>query len=119
MSKKILVVLSEYGYWGEELVGPLEVLDDAGYEVTFMTPTGQKPPALPPSMEPGFWDPPLDKVVTDEYYANLTRQVAESDRLANPIDLSSWFPQRNSLPPTLSSQRLRRPTNSSSACCSR
>jgi putative intracellular protease/amidase len=94
MSKKILLVLSEYGYWGEELVGPLEVLDDAGYETVFMTPTGKQPHALPPSMEPGFWDPPLDKVVTSEYYANKTREIDESDRLANPIDLSSWFPQR-------------------------
>ena len=33
MSKKILIVLSEYGYWGEELVGPLETFDAAGYEV--------------------------------------------------------------------------------------
>ena len=24
MSKRILVVLSEWGYWGEELLGPLE-----------------------------------------------------------------------------------------------
>jgi hypothetical protein len=24
MSKKILVVLSEWGYWGEELIAPLE-----------------------------------------------------------------------------------------------
>ena len=39
MSKKILVVLSEWGYWGEELVGPLEVLDAAGYESVFMTNT--------------------------------------------------------------------------------
>lgn len=30
-TKKILVVLSEWGYWGEELVGPLEVLDARGY----------------------------------------------------------------------------------------
>ena len=30
MSKKILVVLSEWGYWGEELVGPLEAFDEAG-----------------------------------------------------------------------------------------
>ena len=26
MSKKILAVLSEWGYWGEELVGPYDVL---------------------------------------------------------------------------------------------
>jgi putative intracellular protease/amidase len=93
-TKKILICLSEWGYWGEELVGPLEVLDEHGYESVFMTPTGQKPPALPPSMEPGFFDVPLDKVVTDEYYARKTREVDQSERLASPIDLAAWFPQR-------------------------
>lgn len=94
MSKKILVVLSEYGYWGEELVGPLEVLDTAGYQSTFMTPTGKKPVALPPSYTPGFWDPPLDKAVTDEHYAALTLAVEKSDRLDHPINLADWFPER-------------------------
>ncbi len=94
MSKKILIVLSEWGYWGEELVGPLEVLDAQGYETVFMTPTGKKPCALPPSMEPGYFDPPLHKVVTDEYYAAKTREIEESDRLNNPISLQAWFPER-------------------------
>ena len=50
MSKKILVCLSEWGYWGEELVGPYDVLIKRGYTLDFMTPFGRKPPALPPSM---------------------------------------------------------------------
>ena len=29
MSKKILVVVSEWGFWGEELVGPLEAFEEA------------------------------------------------------------------------------------------
>jgi putative intracellular protease/amidase len=91
---KILVVLSEWGYWGEELIGPLDVIDEKGYEAVFATPTGEKPMALPPSMEPGFWDPPLHKVVTDEYYAKRTREVQESDRLNNPINLTEWMPER-------------------------
>lgn len=33
MSKRILIVLSERGYWGEELIGPLETFDAAGYQV--------------------------------------------------------------------------------------
>ena len=70
MSKKILCGISEWGYWGEELVGPVEVLDAKGYEIVFMTPKGERPHALPPSMEAGFFDPPLDKVVTDEYCLN-------------------------------------------------
>ena len=48
--KKVLVIVSEWGYWGEELVGPLEVLDAHGYESVFVTPKGKKPPR--PKEEP-------------------------------------------------------------------
>lgn len=94
MSKKILCMLSEFGYWGEELVGPLDVLDAKGYEVTFMTNKGKRAHALPPSMEEGYYDPPLHKVVTDAHYAKRTREVDSSTRLDNPINLSAWFPER-------------------------
>ena len=59
-----------------------------------MTAKGKQPHALPPSMEPGYLDPPLDKIVTDEYYARKTREIDTSSRLANPINLSQWFPER-------------------------
>jgi len=36
MGKRILVLLSEYGFWGEELIGPLETFDGAGYKVDLM-----------------------------------------------------------------------------------
>ena len=36
MTKRILVVLSEWGYWGEEFIGPLDVLTEAGYEIDFI-----------------------------------------------------------------------------------
>ena len=45
-------------------------------------------------MEEGYFDPPLDKVVTDAYYAARTREIDESDRLDNPTNLSNWFPER-------------------------
>jgi len=93
MSKKILCCLSEWGYWGEELVGPYDVLIEKGYQVDFMTPTGGKPPALPPSMEAGYLDPPLDKIVTDEHYARRTREIHNSNLLDKPINLAEWFPQ--------------------------
>ncbi len=94
MPKKILIALSEWGYWGEELVGPLEVLDQNGYQSVFVTAKGNRPPALPPSMQEGYFDPPLDKVVTDAYYAARSREIHKSDRLNNPINLSKWFPER-------------------------
>jgi putative intracellular protease/amidase len=104
-AKKILVILSEYGYWGEELVGPLHHFDQRGYEVVFATPTGRQPHALPPSMDPTYIDPPLGKSVTSEEVAKLTRQIDESDRLADPIDISGWVPER---PYTADEDYLRR-----------
>src|SRR4029079_19831285 len=66
MSKKILVVLSEWGYWGEELVGPLEAFEEAGYSVDFMTPTGKRPVAIGVSMDPDYVDPPPGRSVTSK-----------------------------------------------------
>lgn len=94
MSRRILVLLSEYGYWGEELVGPLDVFDRTGYQVDFLTPTGQRPVALTPSMDPSFVDPPLGKSVTSPEMADKVRALDSSDRLKDPIDLSKWFPER-------------------------
>ena len=94
MTRRILIVLSEYGYWGEELIGPLETFDAAGYEVSFATPTGKRPVALPPSMDPDYVDPPLGRSVTSAETAAKVRSLDTSDRLDNPLDISSWLPDR-------------------------
>jgi putative intracellular protease/amidase len=92
--KNILFMLSEWGYWGEELVGPLEACDAAGYNVTFMTPNGKYPTALSVSCTPGYIDPPLGRSVTSEEMAAKTNKVIESGRLENPKSLADWFPMR-------------------------
>jgi len=94
VSKRILIVLSEWGYWGEELVGPLETFDAAGYEVDFATPTGKRPVAIAVSMDPDYVDPPLGRSVTDPVVAQKVKDLEASDRLAQPIDLSAWMPDR-------------------------
>ncbi|MFR9795704.1 type 1 glutamine amidotransferase domain-containing protein [Streptomyces sp. MS06] len=94
MSKRILIVLSEYGYWGEELVGPLETFEKAGYQVTFATPTGKRAQALPPSMDPHYIDPPLGRSVTSPETAVKVRALDSSSRLDSPLDLSAWLPER-------------------------
>jgi putative intracellular protease/amidase len=93
-TKKVLCGLSEFGFWGEELVGPLWVLDDAGYSVEFFTPRGKRPRPIPASMDPTFVDPPLGRTVTDELNARRTREISSSTRLDGPINLSEWFPER-------------------------
>lgn len=93
-AKRVLFVLSEYGYWGEELVGPLEALEAAGYSAEFATPKGTKPMALPPSMDPAYVDPPLGKTVTTPEMAAKVKAIEASDRLNKPINLSEWLPMR-------------------------
>jgi putative intracellular protease/amidase len=96
LRKKILFVLSEWGFWGEELVGPLEVLGEAGYAIEFATPNGRRPVALPPSMDPRYQDPPLGKSVTSGEMAEKVKKIndASNPTLAKPCSLVSWFPER-------------------------
>ena len=94
--KKVLIILSEYGYWGEELIGPLEVFDEEGYQIDFATPTGKRPVALPPSMDPTFVDPPLGKPVVSQEMADKVAIIDDpsNPRLNNPITLNDWLPDR-------------------------
>jgi putative intracellular protease/amidase len=94
--KKVLTILSEYGYWGEELIGPLEVFDEEGYQIDFATPTGKRPVALPPSMDPTFVDPPLGKPVVSQEMADKVAMIDDPSnlRLNNPITLTNWLPDR-------------------------
>ncbi len=94
MSKRILVVLSEYGYWGEELVGPVEAFDKRGYQVTFMTPTGKRAQALPPSLDAEYIDPPLGRSVTTRDMARRAAELDASDRLDDPLSLQDLVPER-------------------------
>jgi putative intracellular protease/amidase len=92
--KNILFIVSEWGYWGEELIGPLEACDQAGYRVEFCTPTGQKPTALTVSMDPGYIDPPLGKPVTTPEMAEKVRNFTLTGRMDNPKSLKGWAPHR-------------------------
>ncbi len=94
MSKQVLVVLSNYGYWGEELIGPQEALLEAGYTLTYVTPKGGKPPALPPSFDETYIDPPLGRGVTTKEMADKVKAIEASDLLTTPLNLSTWFPER-------------------------
>ena len=92
--KKILIVLSEFGYWGEELIAPLEVIDKAGYETVFATPKGKRARALPPSMDSNYIDPPLNRTVVSDEMAEKVKKIEASDRLDNLINLSELLPER-------------------------
>ena len=99
-NRRILILLSEWGYWGEELVGPLDEFDRVGYEVDFCTPTGRRPNAIPVSMDPDFFDPPLQRSVTsprngrarprDRRSVDPAGQAPATIRSTSP----AWFPER-------------------------
>ena len=91
---KILTVLSEYGYWGEELIGPLEVLEKNNYTLDFATPKGNKAFTLPPSKDCDFVDPPLNKKVTSKEIAEKVISVENSNKLDNPINIFKLMPER-------------------------
>lgn len=93
-SRKILAVVSNYGYWGVELSGPMAKLEEAGYEIVIATPTGARPVALAPSYDTTFVDPPLGKCVTTACDAQQVMALEASAKLDDPIDLSAWFPER-------------------------
>jgi putative intracellular protease/amidase len=100
MKRKVLVVISEWGYWGEELIGPLDEFDKAGYQVDFITPTGKRPVAISVSMDPNYEDPPLGRSVTSPEMAKRVKEIdspngtPQSKRLKNPKNLSEWAPER-------------------------
>jgi putative intracellular protease/amidase len=92
--KRVMITISEWGYWGEELIGPLEACDQAGYTVEFLTPTGAKPTPLAASMQVGVIDPPQGKSVVSPEMAEKTRALDQSNRLNRPRNLSEWLPRR-------------------------
>ncbi len=94
MSRQILIILSEYGYWGEELLGPLTRFDERGYATTFATATGKRPRALPPSLDAKYLDPPLGRTVTTEEVARQARELDDSTRLDTPLSLTQWISER-------------------------
>lgn len=93
-TKKILAVMSNRGYWGVELTGPMVKLEEAGYTLDFVSPTGERPEALSPSYDTGYFDPPLGVCVTIPEDAEQVKSIKDSPKLDNPINLSEWMPER-------------------------
>jgi putative intracellular protease/amidase len=93
-TKKILAILSEYGYWGIELVGPLRKLEAAGYKIDFMTQYGKKAEALPPSYDPNYIDPPLGVKVTTRSDADMVVTFEAEKRLEKPLSMNDYIPER-------------------------
>lgn len=86
--KKVLVVASNYGFWGEELQAPWDALAEAGHDLTVATPQGKKPLPLTISVDPDFVDPIQKYNVNPRNVCDRTKQLVESGVWDKPIKIS-------------------------------
>jgi len=93
-TKRVLAVVSERGYWGVELVGPQEKLQQAGYSLDYVTPNGKRPHALPPSYDVTYVNPPLNYNVTSADIAEKVKAFDSGTALDLPLSLATMFPER-------------------------
>ena len=88
MSKRILIVASNYGLWAEELQGPWDALTKAGHELTLATYLGKKPLPMVFSEDPDFVDPVQNvRVNTPEVVARV-KELYASGVWDNPIKVA-------------------------------
>ncbi|MER7281612.1 type 1 glutamine amidotransferase domain-containing protein [Dactylosporangium sp. NPDC000244] len=87
MSKNVLCVVSEHGFWAQELLLPVDRLEAAGISVHFATPTGAQPLPDGGSLDSSYVDPPLGRPVTSP----------EMGERARTTDWETYFKDRQSL----------------------
>ncbi len=85
MSKKVLVVATNYGAWAEELQAPWDALKKAGYEVTMATPKGIKPLPFALSVDPNFDDPLQHYKVNPPEVCSRVKEILTGAEWARPI----------------------------------
>lgn len=95
MAKKILIALSERGFWVEELLKPLDRLDAAGISYDFVVATGKTLP-FPDgaSLDETYVDPPLGRPVTSKEMSNRAKTGDWKKMFENRIALTDWMPIR-------------------------
>lgn len=94
MKKKVLVAVSEHGFWVEELLLPLDHINKAGYQFDFLTPTGALPFPDGGSLDSAYIDPPLGRPVTSPEMAERGKKMQWDKMFADRISLNNWFPLR-------------------------
>ena len=85
MSKKVLIVASNYGLWAEELQGPWDALNKAGHDLTLATYLGKKPLPLVFSEDADFVDPAQDRKVNTPEVVARVRELMANGEWDNPI----------------------------------
>lgn len=94
MKKKILVAVSEHGFWIDELLLPIKHILEAGYEIDYITPSGALPFPDGASLDSTYVDPPLGRPVTSAEMVKLAESQNWETLFENRINLKDWFPLR-------------------------
>ncbi len=94
-NKKILIAVSEQGFWVEELLKPLDRIKEAGYDFDIIVATGKNLP-FPDgaSLDAAYIDPPLGRSVTSPAMAERGRNTDWAKLFENCIVLNNWMPVR-------------------------
>lgn len=88
MSKKILILATNYGLWAEELQAPWDALKKANIEVTLATYFGKKPLPLAFSMD-YFVDPLQGYNINPPKVVARCKELVDGDEWANPLEIGN------------------------------
>jgi len=91
---KVLCVVSEHGFWAQELLLPVDRLESAGIEVHFATPTGGPPLPDGGSLDSSYVDPPLGRPVTSPEMGERARTTNWETYFKSRISLLESLPVR-------------------------
>ena len=87
MSKKVLVLASNLGLWGEELQGPWDAMKKAGFNVKLATNTGKTPLPLMLSMDEAFIDPVQQYNVNPKFVVDRIKEILKTGEWDNPAKI--------------------------------
>jgi len=88
MGKKVLMLASNLGLWGEELQAPWDALRKAGFEVTLATERGKAPLPLQLSVDPDFVDPVQQYHVNPLEVVTRIKEILATGEWDNPIKIA-------------------------------
>lgn len=94
MNNKVLIAVSEHGFWIEELLLPIDHLTKAGIAFDIITPTGALPFPDGASLDSTYVDPPLGRPVTSGELAERGKNTNWEEFFKNRLNLKEWFPVR-------------------------
>lgn len=88
MGKKILILASNLGLWGEELQAPWDALKKANFQLTLATEKGITPLPLTLSIDKGFIDPVQQYNVNPPEVVDRIFEILETGEWDNPIKIA-------------------------------